>query len=204
MQCFNDRSLPRLAFQDEKDLTVQGKTCHQSNHAYSKGRLFNGDYSVKKTSFPWKWWYQQQLLGKQLLGNFLLEKRSKNTNLNLEHLWNEMIPLEKLFPIDNFIFIQDSAPSHRARKVQNFLKDRLNSRFVKNVDWPPKRKKFNRSSGSMHYRPTYHQKIFETILATFTYRLWKSRWINQSILTTLSYCNLWLTTLSYCNVLLNL
>ena len=52
LQGFNDRSLPRLAFQDEKDFTVQGKTYHQSNHVYSKGRLFNGDYSVEETSFP--------------------------------------------------------------------------------------------------------------------------------------------------------
>ena len=63
---------------------------------------------------------------------FLGEKGLKiNGNLYLEHSQNQMIPsLEELFPNTDFIFIQDSAFSHRARKVQNFLKERLNSRFV--------------------------------------------------------------------------
>ena len=35
-------------------------------------------------------------------------------------------------------FVQDSVPLHRANQVQNFLKQKLKSRFVKITDWPPK------------------------------------------------------------------
>ena len=34
--------------------------------------------------------------------------------------------------------MQDSAPLHCANQVQNFLKQKLKSRFVKNTDWPPR------------------------------------------------------------------
>ena len=44
---------------------------------------------------------------------------------------------EELFPNNNLIYIQDSASSHCARKVQNFLKESLNLRLVVNVDWAP-------------------------------------------------------------------
>lgn len=69
-------------------------------------------------------------------GPLLLEKSLKiNGNLYLEHSQNEMTPsLEESFPNNNFIFLQDSVPSHCARKIKKFLKERLNFRFVKNVD----------------------------------------------------------------------
>ena len=57
----------------------------------------------------------------------------------LKHLRNDVIPaVEAMYPNKDFIFVQDSAPSHRANQVQNFLKQKLKSRFVKNTDWPPK------------------------------------------------------------------
>ena len=34
--------------------------------------------------------------------------------------------------------MQDSAPSHRANQVQNFVKQKLTPRFVKSTYWPPK------------------------------------------------------------------
>ena len=39
--------------------------------------------------------------------------------------------------------MQDSAPSHRVNQVQNFLKQKLKSRFVKNTDWPQKLPDYN-------------------------------------------------------------
>ena len=41
LQCFSDCSLSRLAFQDEKDFTVQVKTNRQNNHVYIKGRKYD-------------------------------------------------------------------------------------------------------------------------------------------------------------------
>ena len=43
-----------------------------------------------------------------------------------------------MYPNKDFTFVQDSAQSHCANEVKNFLKQRLKSRFVKNTDWPPK------------------------------------------------------------------
>ena len=57
----------------------------------------------------------------------------------LKHLQDGFIPaVEAMHPNKDFTFVQDSAPSHRANQVQNFLKQKLKSRFVKNTDWPPK------------------------------------------------------------------
>ena len=57
----------------------------------------------------------------------------------LKHLRDDLIPaVEAMHPNIYFTFVQDSAPSHHANQVQNFLKQKLKSRFVKNTDWSPK------------------------------------------------------------------
>ena len=57
----------------------------------------------------------------------------------LKHSHDDVIPdVEAMYPNKDFTFVQDSAPSHRANQMQNFLKRKLKSRFVKNTDWPPK------------------------------------------------------------------
>ena len=56
-----------------------------------------------------------------------------NAKSYLKHLRGEWIPTLKHY----FTFVQDSAPSHHANKVRNFLKQKLKSRFIKNTDWPP-------------------------------------------------------------------
>ena len=57
----------------------------------------------------------------------------------LKHLRDDLIPaVEAMYLNKDFTFVQDSALSHRANQVQNFLKQKLKSRFVKNTDWPPK------------------------------------------------------------------
>ena len=62
-----------------------------------------------------------------------------NRDSYLKHLRDDLIPaVEAMYPNKDFTFVQDSAPSHRANQVQNFLKQKLKSRFVKNTDWPPK------------------------------------------------------------------
>ena len=48
-----------------------------------------------------------------------------------------VIPAMKdLYPNNNFSFIQDSAPSHRAKIIQNFLREELKSRYVANTELP--------------------------------------------------------------------
>ena len=56
----------------------------------------------------------------------------------LEHLKNDLIPVMKeIYPNNNFIFMQDTAPSHRAKIVRNVLREELKSRFVANTEWSP-------------------------------------------------------------------
>ena len=58
---------------------------------------------------------------------------------SLKHLRDDLISaIGAMYPNKDFTFVQDSAPSHRANQVQNFLKQKLKSRFVENTDWPPK------------------------------------------------------------------
>ena len=62
----------------------------------------------------------------------------------LKHLQDGLIPaIEVMHPNKDFTFVQDSAPLHHANQVQNFLKQKLKSRFVKNTDWPPKSPDYN-------------------------------------------------------------
>ena len=71
----------------------------------------------------------------------------------LKHLCDDLIPAaEVMYPNKDFTFMQDSAPSHLANKVQNFLKQKLKSRFIKNTDWPPKLPDCN----SLHYYFWHH------------------------------------------------
>ena len=37
----------------------------------------------------------------------------------------------------SWTFIQDTAPSHRSNLVQDFLKEKLKSRFIKSTEWLP-------------------------------------------------------------------
>ena len=78
----------------------------------------------------------------------------------LKHLHDDLIPaVEPMYPNKYFPFVQDSAPSHRANQVQNFLKQKLKSRFVKSTDWPPKLPHCN----SLDYYLWDHiqEKVFE-------------------------------------------
>ena len=53
----------------------------------------------------------------------------------LKHLRDDLIPaVEAMYPNKDFTFVQDSASSHCTNQVQNFLKQKLKSRFVKNTD----------------------------------------------------------------------
>ena len=61
-----------------------------------------------------------------------------DSRLNLEHLRNDLLPaIKEFYPNNSFIFIQDTGTYHRAKIVQNVLREELKSRFVANTKWPP-------------------------------------------------------------------
>jgi transposase len=140
---FSPHSLPRLAFQDEKDFTLQVPTNRQNNRVYSRGlkrdiqpeRLFH-----EGNKFMRKIMVSAIMTWKGMIGPFFVADKDIKVNSvsYLKHLKNDLIPaLETLYPRNDFIFVQDSAPSHRAKIVQTFLKEKLKSRYVKNTEWPP-------------------------------------------------------------------
>ena len=55
-----------------------------------------------------------------------------------KHLKKQLFPaIKKLVKRDDWIFVQDSAPSHRSNLVQDFLEKTSKLLFVKCVEWPP-------------------------------------------------------------------
>ena len=144
LQRFSIHSLPRLVFQDEKDFSLQVPTNCQNNRVYFNGpkkdvqpeRLYSeGNKFLKKVMvsamITWKGVSQPSFIG----GNGI----KVNGASYPKHPRDDLIPsVETMYPNKDFTFAQDSAPSHRANQVQNFLKQKLKSRFVKNIDWPPK------------------------------------------------------------------
>ena len=55
-----------------------------------------------------------------------------------KHLKEELLPaIKRRFNRDNWIFIQDGAPSHRSKLVQEYLDEELPRRFVRENEWPP-------------------------------------------------------------------
>ena len=149
LQLFSIHSLPRLLFQDKKDFSLQVPTNRQNNQVYFSGpkkdvqpeHLYSeGNKFLKKVMvlavITWESVSQPFFIG----GNRI----KVNWASYLKHLHDGLIPaVEAMYPNKNFTFVQGSAPSHRANQVQNFLKQKLQSRFVKNTDWPPKSPDWN-------------------------------------------------------------
>ena len=55
-----------------------------------------------------------------------------------KHSKKQLFPaIKKLVKRDDWILVQDSAPSHRSSLRQDFLEKTLKRRFVKCVEWPP-------------------------------------------------------------------
>ena len=50
----------------------------------------------------------------------------------VKHLKNELFSaIKKIYPRDDWTFIQDGAPSHQSKLCQSFLDEKLNRRHVK-------------------------------------------------------------------------
>ena len=140
LQRFPTHSLPRLAFQDEKDFFLQVPTNRQNNRVYFNGpkkdvqreRLYSEGNKVSKkvmvsAVITWKGVSQPFFFG----GNGI----KVNGASYLKHLRDGLISaVEAMYPNKDLTFVQDTVSSHRTNQVQNFLKQKLKSRFVKNTD----------------------------------------------------------------------
>ena len=56
-----------------------------------------------------------------------------------KHLKKKLLPtMNKVYPRNDWIYIQDGATSHTSNLVQNFLNETMPRRFIKKDQWPPK------------------------------------------------------------------
>ena len=140
---FTKHHRQRLAFQDEKDFTLQVKANRRNNRVYGRG--------LKKNIAPSRLFHEGNKFTRKLMVSavvtwkgvskpyFVAEKNIKvNGRAYLQHVKKDLLPfLDSLYPRKDYHFIQDSAPSHRYGEVQKFLTKKLKKRFVKNTEWPP-------------------------------------------------------------------
>ena len=162
---FTKHHLPRLAFQDEKDFSLQVKANRRNNRVYGRG--------LKRDIAPSRLFHEGNKFTKKVMVSavvtwkgvsppfFVAEKNIKvNGVAYLKHLKEELIPfIESLYPRNDFIYIQDSAPSHRKGAVQEFLRQRLKRRFVKNTEWPPSSPDCNPLD--YHFWNRVQEKVYE-------------------------------------------
>ena len=71
---------------------------------------------------------------------FLVNENGLKVSANIykKHLEKQFFPeVEQLMNGTSWIFLQNSALSHRSNLVQNLLKEKLSSKFIKHTEWPP-------------------------------------------------------------------
>ena len=139
----NPRMIKKAVWQDEKDFTFQVPTNSQNNRVYRRGNksnvpeenLFHPTKKLCKklmVSACVSWYGATQPF-------FVNEKGLKVNGVRYhKHLQKDLIPaIEKVVKRDDWMFVQDGAPSHRSKLVQNFMKTELKHRFVTSAEWPP-------------------------------------------------------------------
>ena len=142
---FNETHLKKFCFQDEKDFSLQIATNRKNNVVWS---------TSKKTEIaPERLFHERNRQSKKVMVSaaiswngvtppFFVSDSDINIKLTglryLAHLKGELMPaIRRMQRTNTMIFLQDSAPSHRAKTVQAFLSEIPKDRFVKSTEWPP-------------------------------------------------------------------
>ena len=145
----NPRMIERAVFQDESDFPLQVPLNSQNDRVYYKGKkkdvpdqnLFHetNRQSVKAMVSAALTWHG---VTRPI---FVNRKGLKVNAANYKkHLKKELFPaIEKVYPRNDWIFIQDGATSHTSNTVQQFLKETIPRRFIRKVQWPPKSRDSN-------------------------------------------------------------
>lgn len=140
----NPRMIERAVFQDESDFPLEIPINRQNNRVYFKGQ--KKDVPRKNLCHEGNRQCKKVMVSAALTWHgvtkpfFVNEKGIKVNGPNyVKHLKTQLFPaIEKVYPRNDWIFVQDGAPAHRSNLCQNFLSERLNRRYVKKEDWPPK------------------------------------------------------------------
>ena len=139
----NTRMTEKTEWQGEKDFTLDVPVNLQNDRVYGKGKksdvsdenLFASTNKMSRkamVSAAISWYDPTKPF-------FMNENGIKvNEDNYCKHLKKQLFPaIKKLVKRDDWIFVEESAPSQRSNLVQDFLEKTLKRRFVKFVEWPP-------------------------------------------------------------------
>ena len=95
---------------------------------------------VQQTKRPEKSWHPLWFHGIVLSNLFFVSSNGNTVNKEncCRYLRKELFPArEQVVKLDDWIFAQGEAPSHRSHLEQDFLKTKLKRHFIRCEEWPP-------------------------------------------------------------------
>ena len=109
-----------------------------------------------------------------------------NSKTYWKYLDEELLSeVNRIKNINTWIFIQDSASSHHGNIFQDFLKEKLGKRFIKDTEWPP-------SSQDCNLLDYYFwNKIKESLWRPIQPIFWKLKWIVKKDQKSLPWNSAW-------------
>lgn len=134
--------LPSLVFYDEKDLTLDPPLNKATNRVC-------GSSGPKRTVSPERLYHNKNRMSRKIMVCGAVSYRGKSEVIivdpqdvkmdssRYQQVLRQLFPsVRVMYPEDDWIFVQDSAPSHRSHSTQAFLMDETPS-FIPADEWPP-------------------------------------------------------------------
>lgn len=134
--------VPLLVFYDEKDLTLERPINKQTDRVCGRG-------GTKRDVSPERLFHHTSRFSKKLMVCGAVSARGKSRLIVVDPqkakvntaiyqgILKQLFPsVRRLYPEDDWIWVQDSAPSHRSNSTQEFLTQHTPS-FVPADAWPP-------------------------------------------------------------------
>ena len=144
LQRFPNWRVKKIVFQDEKDFTLEVPTNRQNNRIYIRGKKSEVD--------PKRLYHEGNRQSLKLMVSccasyngvtkpfFIDPQQAKVTGAYYtRHLERDLLPeCGKLYPENDYIFVQDGATSHTSNICQAKLKELRGRKFAGKTEWPPK------------------------------------------------------------------
>ena len=138
----DENCIPFCIFYDEKDLTLERPINKQNNKVCSVAER-------KRDVSPERLFHERSRFSRKIMVCGAVSYQGKSdlivvdpqtTKINSDQyqsVLRRLLPsIRRLYPDDDWIFIQDSAPSHRSQSTQEFLVNNTPA-FVAHDEWPP-------------------------------------------------------------------
>ena len=137
------RSAEKCVWQNEKDFILDFPLNSQNSRVYGfenkdniqYNRLFH--YTNRQSK---KVMVSACVTWKDATKPFFVNNKGLEVNFKTyqKHLEKELLrKVHRIMNNNTWIFIQDSELSHRANIVQDFLKEKMDKRFIEHTEWPP-------------------------------------------------------------------